>query len=91
MPNAKELVSSELQSAVRLLIRGAAHELTELYNIPQPEADIQALNMAFCAIDKLADLPNLVFANTIISIRVSVEADYEDKLKAMEKAHGCHA
>ncbi len=81
MPPVYNLILNELQGAVRLLIRGAAHELIENHNVPQPEADILTLTAVFCEIDSLADLPTLVLSDVITAIRVSVENERTDALE----------
>ncbi len=80
MPPVYNLILNELQGAIRLSIRGAAHELTEYHDIPQPEADILTLNAVVSTIDALADLPTLILSQTIEAIRVSVENERADAL-----------
>ena len=80
-----QLILNELQGAVRLAIRGAAHELTENHNVTQPEADVLTLNAAVCAIDGLADLPTLTIDSVFVAIRTSVENEHADALAASEE------
>ena len=80
MPPVYSLVLNELQGAVRLAIRGAAHELTENHNISQPEADILTLTAVVCEVDALANLPTLTLGDVIIAIRTSVENEHADAL-----------
>ena len=73
-------ILNELQGAVRLAVRGAARELTQLHNVPSKEVDILTLNAVVCEVDSLADLPTLTFSDMIIAIRASVENEHaEDK------------
>ena len=75
-------ITIELQGAIRLAIRGAAHELTEYHNVPQPEADIITLTAAMCAVDSMTDLPALTFSEMILAIRTAVENEHADALLA---------
>ncbi|KKK87061.1 hypothetical protein LCGC14_2757030 [marine sediment metagenome] len=84
MPLPHHLVLNELQGAVRLAIRGAAHELTEYLNISQPEADILTLTAVICEVDALADLPTLTLSDITIAIRASVENEHADALAKAE-------
>lgn len=81
MPPIYQLILNELQGAIRLAIRGAAYELIEHHNVPQPEADILTLTAVICAVDALADLPTLILSEVLSTIRVSVENERDDALK----------
>ena len=85
-PTVHNLILNELQGAVRLLIRGAAHELTEYHNIPQPEADILTLTAVVYEIDALADLPTLTLSDVITTIRTSIKNEHADALAKAEKS-----
>jgi hypothetical protein len=80
-------ILNELQGAVRLCIRGAAHELTEYHNVPQPEADILTLTAVVGAIDMIADLPTLTVGEVLNAIRISVESEHADALKKAEEVN----
>ena len=84
MPPVYTLILNELQGAIRLAIRGAAHELTENHNVSQPEADILTLTAVVCEIDALADLPTLTLSDITIAIRASVENEHADALAKAE-------
>ena len=71
---------NNLQTAIRLLTRGAAQILVEQHNIPQPEADITVLQALVCELDTQVDLPTLHFGPVLEAIRISVENDYADVL-----------
>ena len=71
-------VLNELQSAIRLAARGAAHELIEQYNIPQPKADTLVLWAIFNELDNQADIPALLFAPVCDAIRIAVENEHAD-------------
>ncbi len=84
-PPIYQLILNELQGAIRLAIRGAAHELTEYHNVTQPEADVLTLNAAVCVIDGLADLPTLTLNNVLLAIRTAIENEHADAIAAMEE------
>ena len=66
-------VLHNLHGALHLLIRGAAHELTEQHNVPQPEADIKVLHALFIELDAQADLPTMLISPVLDAIRISVK------------------
>ncbi len=78
-------VLNELQGAIRLSVQGAAHELTENHDVPQPKADILTITAAFCEIDALADLPTLVLSDVIIAIKAAIENEHADALAKATK------
>lgn len=82
----QNLILNELQGAIRLCIRGAAHELTENHNVSQPEADILTLTAVVCEVDALADLPTLTLSDVTIAIRASVENEHADALAGAEES-----
>lgn len=81
-----QLILNELQGAVRLLIRGAAHELTEHHDVSQPGADILTLTAVICEVDALADLPTLTLSEVTNAIRVSIENEHADALANAEES-----
>ncbi len=81
----QQQVLHNLHGALQLLIRGAAQELTEQYNVPQPEADVMVLHALFGYIDEQADLPTMLVGPVLGAIRVSIEHEHADRLAAMEE------
>ncbi len=69
-----------LHGALELLIHGAAHELTEQCDIPQPKADIKVLQTVFTHLDLQVDLPTLLVGPILTAISVSIENDRKDAL-----------
>ena len=86
MPPIYNHILNELQGAVRLSIRGAAYELTEYHNVPQPEADIIALTVVMYAVDAIGDLPTLTLGEVINAIRASVEHEHANALAGAEES-----
>ncbi len=83
MPDlAQSQVLRNLHGALKLLIRGAAQELTEQCDVPQPKADILVLWAIVNELDNQVDLPTMLFAPTLDAIRISVENTHADAVDA---------
>ncbi|KKL74178.1 hypothetical protein LCGC14_2067490 [marine sediment metagenome] len=66
-------VLRNLHGALKLLIRGAAQELTEQCDVPQPRADILVLWVIVNELDNQADLPTMLVGPVLDAIRISVK------------------
>ena len=78
-------VLRNLHGALKLLIRGAAQELTEQCNVSQPKADIKVLHALVSELDAQADLPTMLVGPVLDAIRVSVENVHADALATMKE------
>ena len=79
-------VLRNLHGALKLLIRGAAAELTEKLNVSQPKADVMVLHTLFGYIDEQADLPTMLVGPVLAAIRVAIENEHADALVEAEKS-----
>lgn len=83
----QNIVLTQLRGSISLATRGAAAELTEKLNVPQPEADIMVLQTLFNELDAQADLPTMLVGLVLDAIHTSVENERCDALTALRRRY----